>query len=65
MSSLEDQIEDLQSRLAFQDHTLAQLNDVIAAQQRELEKLSLALRSLSQQFQDFRAQDGNEPPPHY
>ena len=59
------QIEDLQTRVAYQDHTLQQLNDVIADQQKKLDAMSRALQSLAHQFQDWREQDGHEPPPHY
>ena len=38
MSELESRIADLEVRLVFQDDTLQALNDVVAAQQMELEK---------------------------
>lgn len=68
MHDLEAQIIDLQTRLAYQEDTLMQLNDVMAQQQGQLDRISQALRSLSQQFKDLRENGGSgaePPPPHY
>ena len=68
--SLEEQIIDLQSRLAHQDHSLQELNEVVTSQQRELDRVTRALRTLSEQFRSWRddaahAGTGHELPPHY
>lgn len=67
MNDLEEQIVDLQTRLAYQEDTLLKLNDVMAQQQDQLDRVSQALRSLSQQLRDWREQSGGAepPPPHY
>lgn len=67
---LTERMDELESRLAFQDDTIQALNDVIAAQQLELGRLRRSLELLAQRQADFAAQlpdgGGDEaPPPHY
>ena len=38
---MEDRIEDLETRLAFQEHMLEQLNQAVTSQQRQLDDLLL------------------------
>ena len=65
----EDQLEDLQTRLAYQEHTLSQLNDVVIGQQAELERLRIVVRDLLQMVGDERGSASpasvEEKPPHY
>lgn len=61
---------ELETRLAFQDHTLAVLNETVVEQGRALEALSrrfeLALDDLSKLRTTLLADPGQEPPPpHY
>ncbi|MFT6464046.1 SlyX family protein [Halopseudomonas laoshanensis] len=70
MSELESRIADLEVRLVFQDDTLQALNDVVAAQQMELEKLRRSLEVLARRQADLAASMPGEagddaPPPHY
>lgn len=70
MSELESRIADLEVRLVFQDDMLQALNDVVAAQQMELEKLRRSLEVLARRQADLAAsmpgEAGDEaPPPHY
>lgn len=70
MSELESRIADLEVRLVFQDDTLQALNDVVAAQQVELEKLRRSLEVLARRQADLAACMPGEatdeaPPPHY
>lgn len=62
-------LADLESRLAFQDDTIQALNDVIVAQQRQLDRLQLQLAALSSRQDELQGQIGGEdvdvPPPHY
>ena len=37
--TLEERVNDLESRLAFQDDTIQTLNDILVAQQRVVERL--------------------------
>ena len=68
MSELESRIADLEVRLVFQDDTLQALNDVVAAQQIELEKLRRSLEVLARRQADLAASMPGEasddaPPP--
>ena len=66
--SLELRINDLESRLAFQDDTIQALNDVLVDQQRLLDRLQLQLAALARRQDEQRNQFGSEdnhPPPHY
>lgn len=70
MSELESRIADLEVRLVFQDDTLQALNDVVAAQQMELEKFRRSLEVLARRQADLAASMPGEatdeaPPPHY
>ena len=68
----ERRLEELESRAAFQDDLIEQLNQVIARQDRELlalqrrvEKLELRLRELAEAAGSPAASGGHEIPPHY
>lgn len=67
--SLETRINDLESRLAFQDDTVQTLNDVLVAQQRQIELLEMRLLALAKRQQELgESMDGaadETPPPHY
>lgn len=70
MPSIDEQVIDLQTRIAYQDDTLSQLNDIVAAQQREIDRLRAAVDNLSRLVQDdSSARPGeagaDEKPPHY
>lgn len=66
---LEERINELESRLAFQDDTIQALNDVLVAQQRVLERLQLQIAALAKRQEDANTQFGlsedESPPPHY
>lgn len=66
----EDSIIDLQSRIAHQEHTIAELNDALASQQSqigEMEAKIVALTDRVRALSDAAPAGGadNEPPPHY
>ena len=68
--SPEQRIDDLESRLAFQDDTLQTLNEVVFAQQRAIERLELQLQALAKRQAEVFGQLGGAdqeeaPPPHY
>ena len=71
LTDLTERVEELESRLAFQEDTLVQLNDVIAAQDATIQGLLERLRELGDKYRDlsFELQGGNgggnEKPPHY
>lgn len=67
---MEERLMELESRLSFQEHTLQELNDIVAAQQQELGVLRLALREFEQRLRALTPppEAGSEeetPPPHY
>ena len=67
---MEERITELESRVAFQDDTIQKLNDVIVAQQAQIDNLTVEMRALAEQLRSlspqFIASESEEtPPPHY
>lgn len=66
---LEQRVVDLESRLAFQDDTIAALNDVLVAQQRVIERMQMQIVELARRLEEggnpFGITEGEAPPPHY
>ncbi|WP_418139669.1 SlyX family protein [Oceanimonas smirnovii] len=63
-------LEQLETRLAFQDDTIELLNQEIAAQGGEIALLKLQLSLLSKKFKEIQpgqiaSQAEETPPPHY
>lgn len=69
MSTVEEQINELQSRVTFQEDTLNELNEVLVAQNAQIDLLGQQLRALSEQYRDLKLQQPespeDQPPPHY
>ena len=68
--ALEQRLTELEPRLAFQEHALAEMSDALAASRRETarnaELLRRALDDLKQSRGEFFADPASEPPPpHY
>ncbi|GAB2198740.1 hypothetical protein MAH4_29080 [Sessilibacter sp. MAH4] len=69
--SLQQQIDDLQARVAFQEDSLTALDEVIAKQDRMIIELNKKLDMLVGRVKDLRdqLQQGGDPleerPPHY
>jgi SlyX protein len=67
--SLEDRVTDLESQLAFQDDTIQALSDVLATQQRAVERLQLQMTALLKRQEEMAGQfetfEEDAPPPHY
>jgi SlyX protein len=67
--SSEARITELESRLAFQDDTIQQLSDVLATQQRAVERLQLQMAALLKRQEEMAGQfesfEEEAPPPHY
>jgi SlyX protein len=70
--SLADRLDELESRLAFQDDLIEQLNEVVSRQDRELARLALQVKALAAKVSDLStAGEGPshptdyEVPPHY
>lgn len=68
-------IEDLQSRLSFQEDTLGELNRLVSRQAGQIERLEQQLKALAGKYRDLRdtfekGEEGSdspmdERPPHY
>lgn len=67
--SLEERVTDLESQLAFQDDTIQALSDVLATQQRAVERLQLQMAALLKRQEEMAGQfetfEQEAPPPHY
>lgn len=67
---MENTIIDLQSKLAFQDETINELNDVITDQQSQLDQLREEIRLLNLRIASVAeasniTEEKEPPPPHY
>ncbi|OSP52384.1 lysis protein [Aeromonas hydrophila] len=67
---LNDRLETLESRLAFAEYTVEQLNDEVTTQGRELDRLKHQIQLLVDKLQSVQpSQIANmaeeTPPPHY
>ena len=71
MGDKNDLLVDLQTRLAFQDQAIAELSDVIADQQRQLDQMRQRLKLLGDKLDALEGTlpQGSAPdqeiPPHY
>ena len=67
--SLEERVTDLESQLAFEDDTIQALSDVLATQQRAVERLQLQMAALLKRQEEMAGQfesfEEEAPPPHY
>ncbi len=66
----EQRLDELETRLSFQDHTVHQLNDALTDQQRQIDRLHAEIDTLRQRIESVSAamptQAGeDEVPPHY
>lgn len=66
---VDDRVTELETRLAFQDDTLAALNDEVVRQSRALERLQLQMAALLKRQEEmvgqFEIASQDTPPPHY
>lgn len=68
MASHEARLETLESRLAFQEDTIQQLNDALVGQQTRIDRLEALLMLMAQRFGSDEGEPGpvvEPPPPHY
>ncbi|WP_137168509.1 SlyX family protein [Salinimonas lutimaris] len=66
----EQAIEDLQTKLAFQEHTIDELNEALTGQQYQIEKLQVQLKHVlgkvkAMEPSSLAKQSEETPPPHY
>jgi len=68
---IEARLDELESRLAFQDDLIESLNEIIARQDRDLIRLEQRVKSLGDKLDDLgeagalSGSPGHEIPPHY
>ena len=66
---MDERFIELESRIAFQDHTIDTLNEVVTQQQQQLDQLERKLEAFSLQVNKLaqaQPEQGKEkPPPHY
>lgn len=65
---LNARIDALEVRLTYQDETIEQLNQTIAAQWKQIDALTRQLAALTERLQEAEANapaPANERPPHY
>lgn len=68
--SFDDELIELQSRVAFQDQAISELSDVVYRQQGEIDRLLLKLEQMQQrvmamQSSNIAKPEEERPPPHY
>ncbi len=66
----EERLIDMETRIAHQDHALAELNDVVTDQQARIIKLEILVRSLAERLASLAEAAQvtgvvDEKPPHY
>ncbi len=67
MTTIDTRIHDLEIRVAHQDQTIADLNDVITAQWKKLDAMERQLKRVSEELEtmDQAEAPANQKPPHY
>jgi SlyX protein len=69
----DERLIELETRLAYQEHTIQQLNDIVSTQQKQIDQLTVTLKALVSRFREAAheaspVEAGNpdsEKPPHY
>jgi SlyX protein len=68
MTTNEIRLDELEMRVAHQDKTIAELNDVITEQWKKMEALERQLRRFGEELDAIEQSEGpaaNQKPPHY
>ena len=67
MTTVDQRINELEIRLAHQDKTISELNDVITAQWKKLDALERQFRRLGEELEAMGSSEvqANQKPPHY
>ena len=66
----DNRITELETKIAYQEHTIQELNDVVYRQQLQIDKVEVMCRHLMDRIQSMAetsggVSDANERPPHY
>ena len=67
---LENRIKELETKIAFQEQLLDELNHALVQQQFDIDKMQVQLRYMANKLKDFQpyniaSQSEETPPPHY
>lgn len=65
---MDNKIVDIETKLAHQEHMLAELNDAMTSQQAQISMLESMCKSLIDRVRDMTesaTEAGDEKPPHY
>lgn len=70
IEKIADYLIELETKIAFQEQTIDELNQALIAQQFSLEKLQLQVKNLAERLQGISASNvasraEETPPPHY
>lgn len=70
LAQAQHQIEELETKVAFQEHTIETLNDALTSQQKQLDDLSFKMKHVidrmkTMQTSNIAKQSEETPPPHY
>lgn len=70
MQTQEERIIELETKAAYQEHTIQTLNDVVSNQQKQIDELESSIKILINRLQDMSQDSRNiesqhEKPPHY
>ena len=66
----DDQLIEIETRIAHQEHTIGELNDALTSQQQQISILEVLLRTLTDRVRSMAeaapgGADDDAPPPHY
>lgn len=67
---MNERLTELEVRVAFQDKTIQDLNEVVTRQQREIDRLAKELEAVKSQLSELAPSmvipsEDEKPPPHY
>ncbi len=65
---MEKRIIELEKKIAFQEHAIAELNEALLAQQKAIKTLEAQLKNFKEQIVSadlVKKQEDETPPPHY
>jgi len=66
---MEARVEALETKISYQERLIKELNEVIIAQQNQIDKIEKTLLQMRDYVQNIQGQEGalpqEAPPPHY
>jgi len=66
---MDNRLENLETKISYQEHLIEELNEVIISQQKQIDSLEKKLQQLTSFMQENTGQQASNepeaPPPHY